>query len=176
MLVTDVLQRALWWMFFVLLSAMSLSRLTRVADAQTPVAKRPLWASTKTDVADGIRFIPWLGANIQSYLASDLEIFFLRYLRQATFISVFCPPGVVFTIIRVTDGTGTLEPVEFVIILAQLQIFSIPGIRWNVVRSQIGIWNVVRLFKKPSHCNCVRSLKKTFFVKLHQKLATCGKC
>ena len=59
----------------------------------------------------------------------------------------FSPPGVVFTIIRVTDGTGTLEPVEFVIILAQLQIFSIPGIRWNFVRSQIGIWNVVRLFK-----------------------------
>ena len=91
MLVTDVLQRALWWMFFVLLSAMSLSRLTRVADAQTPVAKRPLRASTKADVADGIRFIPWLGTNIQSYLASDLEIFSLRYLSLATFISVFLP-------------------------------------------------------------------------------------
>ena len=103
-----------------------------------------LW---KSDYSSKFKNPKYLMLAFWSIPLSDLEIFSLRYLSQATFISVFCPPGVVFTIIRVTDGTGTLEPVEFVIILAQLQIFSIPGIRWNFLRSQIGIWNVVRLFK-----------------------------
>ena len=58
------------------------------------------------------------------------------------YIAWFSRPGIVFGIIWVADSAATLEPMELVVILPQLQILPIPSKKWSCDTFAVHtIWN-----------------------------------